>query len=197
MLKKNTINRKVLVYYLRLILKALFEFIPLLLFFISFEIRENFFVATFVLIFSTILFTFYLFHKEKRLPYIALFISLETTFFGGLTLFFRNPAFVQMRDTFYDLLLGTMIIVTGIYGHPIIKKFFGHIFELENSLWIKLSYMWGPLLITFAVFNEHFRRNFPPHIWINYKMFVMMITTLFGLYCVWIYRKQVKNIDLI
>ncbi|MDQ5957384.1 MAG: intracellular septation protein [Patescibacteria group bacterium] len=187
---------KTFTHYLTAILKSLLEFIPIFLFIITFEgVRHNFFIATFVMIIATILFTFYSFHKEKRLPYIALFISLETTLFGGLTLFFKNPAFVQMRDTFYDLILGSVIIVTALFNSPIIKRFFGHIFELKHAIWVKLSYMWGPLLILFAIFNEYVRRSFPPFMWVKYKILVLVITCLFGVYCLIKYRKDIQNFD--
>lgn len=185
-------------HYFNAIAKSLLEFLPVLLFVLTFELtHRNFFKATFVMILTTILFTFYSFHKEKRLPYIALFISLETTFFGGLTLFFRNPVFVQMRDTFFDVVMGSVILVTGIMKAPIIKRFFGHVFELSDYLWIKLSFMWGPLLLTFAIFNEYTRRHFPPYIWVKYKMLVVVITTCFGLYCLWRYKDNIKNFDKI
>ena len=190
-------NSKTLIHYMRLILKSLFEFIPIFIFLSVFEITKNFYTSTFILIITTISFTFYTFHKEKRLPYIALFICLETTFFGSLTLILKDPVYVQLRDTFYDIGLGATILVTGIMRVPIIKKFFGHIFDLDIQTWIHLSYYWATFLITFGITNEYMRRNFSADIWVRYKFVVMLVTVTFGLSLLWKYRKSVKSLDIL
>jgi intracellular septation protein A len=139
-------NSKIAVHYLRVIFKSLTEFIPVFIFVTIFKCTENFYLSTFLLIISTVLFTYYTFHREKRLPYLALFICLETTVFGAMTIALKDPVYVQMRDTFYDLILGLLILATGFFRNPIIKKFFGHLFDLPISTWINLSYAWGTLL---------------------------------------------------
>ena len=190
-------NKRNIIHYSKLIIKCLFEFIPIFIFLATFEITKNFYTSTFLLIVATISFTFYTFHKEKRLPYIALFICLETTFFGSLTLLLRDPIYVQMRDTFYDIALGTTILITGIIRTPIIKKFFGHIFDLDIQTWVHLSYYWATFLITFGITNEYIRRNFSPDVWIRYKFVVMFVTVTFGLTLLWKYRKSVKSVEIV
>ena len=88
----TAINFKTFIHYIKIIVRSLLEFMPILSFFIVYEItNKNFFAATFFMMLMTILYTFYTFHKEKRLPYLALFISLETTVFGSLTLILKDP----------------------------------------------------------------------------------------------------------
>ncbi len=192
------ISFKSVIHYLKIIIKSLLEFLPILSFFLVYELtNKNFFSATFVMMVMTIVYTFYTFHKEKRLPYLALFIALETTIFGSLTLILKDPVYVQIRDTTYDLVLGTLILVTGYLRNPIIKKFFGHIFDLDLETWISLSYQWGAFLLTFGITNEIVRRNFEENIWVFYKFCVFATTVTFGLYLFWKYRKLVKSVDII
>lgn len=192
------ISFKSFTHYLKIIIKSLLEFLPILSFFFVYELtNKNFFSATFVMMLMTIIYTFYTFHKEKRLPYLALFISLETTIFGSLTLILKDPVYVQIRDTTYDLILGTLILITGYTRNPIIKKFFGHIFDLDLETWISLSYQWGAFLLTFGITNEIVRRNFEENIWVAYKFCVFATTVTFGLYLFWKYRKLVKSVDII
>ncbi len=191
-------NLKTLIHFIKIIIKSLFEFIPILSFFMAYEFTKgNFFTSTFVMMLTTIIYTFYTFHKEKRIPYLALFISLETTFFGSLTLFLKDPVYVQMRDSFYDIILGVTILITGYLDAPVIKKFFGHIFNLEDALWKKLSYQWAAFLLTFGVTNEYIRRHFTENIWVDYKFVVFSITVTFALYLFWKYKKSVKNLELV
>lgn len=192
------ISFKSVIHYLKIIVKSLLEFLPILSFFIVYELtNKNFFSATFVMMVMTIVYTFYTFHKEKRLPYLALFIALETTIFGSLTLILKDPVYVQIRDTTYDLVLGTLILVTGHLRNPIIKKFFGHIFDLDINTWVSLSYQWAFFLLTFGITNEIVRRNFEENIWVFYKFCVFATTVTFGLYLFWKYRKLVKSVDII
>ena len=91
--------------FIQIIIKCLVEFGPILVFVLSFE-KRNFFFATGLLIFLTILSTIYAFFKEKRIPYFALFIAFMTVTFGWLTLEMHDPRFLQIRDTVYD---GTLV----------------------------------------------------------------------------------------
>ena len=104
---------------------------------------------------------------------------------------------MQMRDTFYDIALGTTILITGAMRAPIIKKFFGHIFDLDIQTWVHLSYYWATFLITFGITNEYIRRNFSPDVWIRYKFVVMFVTVTFGLTLLWKYRKSVKSVEIV
>lgn len=194
----TAINFKTFIHYIKIIVRSLLEFMPILSFFIVYEItNKNFFAATFFMMLMTILYTFYTFHKEKRLPYLALFISLETTVFGSLTLILKDPVYIQIRDTSYDLILGSLILVTAYMKNPIIKKFFGHIFNLDINTWVLLSYQWAFFLLSFGITNEIVRRNFAEAFWVNYKLCVFSITVVFGLYLFWKYRKLVNNVDII
>jgi intracellular septation protein len=187
----NTAN---FIHYTRIILKCLIEFLPVISFFIAYELtQENFYKATLVMILVTLVYTVYTFQKEKRIPYLALFISFETVLFGTLTLIFRNPMFVQIRDTFYDLVLGSVILISGIIDKPILKMFFGHVFKLENIIWVKLSFSWGLLLLIFGVTNEMVRRSLDEPAWVSYKLFIFLTTVMFGLFLLWKFRKYVKN----
>ena len=78
--------------YFKMMAKALSDFIPVFAFALSFEISRNFFMATFVLVFMTIALTFYTFLNQKRIPYLALIICLETSLFGFLTIHNRSPS---------------------------------------------------------------------------------------------------------
>ena len=80
---------------------------------------------------------------------------------------------------------------------PIIKKFFGHIFNLDINTWVKLSYQWAFFLISFGLTNEIVRRHFTEPFWVNYKFCVFSTTIIFGLYLFWKYRKLVNNVDII
>lgn len=177
-----------------MMVKALSDFLPVFAFAITFELAHNFFTATFVLVFTTIALTFFTFLKQKRIPFLALIICLETSLFGFLTIHNHNPNFIQLRDSVYDLSMGIAILGSAIvFKRPIIKVFFSHLFTLMDRDWMNLSYMWGILLLTFAVCNEYVRHNFSPQIWVKYKFAVMLTTIIFGAIVMFIYKKKIDK----
>lgn len=181
---------KKLISYTRLIAKIFFEFIPIIAFLVSFEIWHNFYKSTALLVVLTIIFTVYVVLKDKRIPYLALFICLETTLFGWLTIRFHNPNFLQIRDTLYDLAVAGIIMISAYFKKPAIKKMFSHIFTLDNQTWIKLSYNWGVIFLIFGILNEIVRRNLHTGAWVDYKAFIAVFTVAYGLYLYYKFRDK-------
>lgn len=176
--------------YSRLLGKIFFDFIPIVVFLLTYEVFHKFYRATFIMVVLTILITLYVFIKEKRIPYLALFICVETTLFGYLTIKFHNPNFLQIRDTIYDVVVGGGIVITAIMGKPIIEKMFKHMFTLDTKTWIKLSYSWGFVFLMFGIFNEVVRHNFEISTWVDYKGFIAVFTVVYGVYLYYIYRDK-------
>ena len=181
---------KKIIGYARLLGKIFFEFIPIVAFLISFEIWHNFYRSTAILVGLTIIFTIYVVLKDKRIPYLALLICIETTLFGWLTIKFHNPNFLQIRDTLYDFVVGGGIVVSAYFKKPIIKKMFSHIFILDNETWIKLSYSWGFIFLIFGIFNEIVRRNFHPSVWVEYKTAIAIFTVAYGTFLYFKFRDR-------
>lgn len=186
-------NKTNIIHYTKIIIKCFVEFLPVLSFFLVYEYtHENFYTATLSMMIMTVLYTVYTFHKQKRIPYLALFLCFETGLFGALTLIFKDPAYVQMRDSFYDFMLGSAILISGYFNRSVLKSFFGHIFKLSDEVWRVLSFKWGTLLLVFGFTNEIVRRNYDEWVWVNYKFTAMFITIVFGLYLLWKYRRSVS-----
>ncbi len=181
---------KTILCYARLLGKIFFDFIPIIVFLVSFELHHRFYQSTFLLIISTILLTIYVLIKDKRVPYLALFICFETTLFGWLTIRLHNPDFLQIRDTLYDFVVGGAIVSTAMMGRPIIKKMFSYMFILDDKTWIKLSYSWGFVFLVFGIFNEIVRRNFHVSTWVDYKGVIAVITVVYGVYLYFKFRDR-------
>lgn len=178
--------------YARLIGKIFFEFIPIVAFLVSYEIWHHFYRSTAILVILTIIFTIYTLAKHKRVPYLAVFICFETTLFGWLTIRLHNPDFMQIRDTLYDLVVGGGIVLTALFGKPIIKKMFSYMFTLDDKTWVSLSYSWGFVFLMFGIFNEIVRRNFSVSDWVDYKGFIAVFTVLYGIFLYFKYEDKVN-----
>jgi intracellular septation protein len=102
--------------------------------------------------------------------------------FGAITLYLRDPKFIQMKPTLYYTVL-TAILAGGLLKRkPLLKWLFGSIFHgLSEEGWLKLSRNWALFFTALAIFNEVLRRAVDFDTWLTVKVWgVPVITLLFA-----------------
>lgn len=177
---------------INIILKSLLEFAPVFIFVFAFEMH-GFFFATKALILFTLISTIYIYLKDKRVPYFALFVAFTTILFGIITLDLHDPRILQIRDTAYDAGIALTLALTVLKRKLILKTLFGHIFKISDDLWAKVTWLWALYFFVLALMNEFVRHHFHLGIWVYYKMLVIMLTILYGLVQLLIYREELLD----
>lgn len=169
---------------------GLLDFGPIFVFVFVFEFA-GFFKATFAIMVTTIIITIIAFKKEHRIPYFALAMTLLTVVFGYFTLEFRDPKFLQIKDTIQDGLFAISILGSIVLKKPLLKSLFSHLFDVSDKVWKGVALNWGLHFLVLAITNEYVRTHFDPHIWVRYKLFAMFLTLTHGLIIAIYYRKEV------
>jgi len=163
----------------RLIAGIVLEFGPIFIFLATFP-HFHIYKATSLLMIATIVSTILTYVFQKRLPYIALYVALLTIAFGYLTLMHREPKFIQMRDTLYDL----TFVVTLLFGLMInvsfLKIAFHSVIPMTKRAWHKLTYAWVVYLLSVAFLNEYVRRTQSLQDWFEFKWSMVFVTIAFG-----------------
>lgn len=169
----------------------LIDFFPLLGF-IYFARDGDIYFATSVLMLLSIITTFVTYIKDKRLPYITLYVSFITILFGVATLSNKNIEFVQMRDTLYDLSLFFVFVLGMIFRIPVLKISLQKVFILSDRGWNVMTYGWCIFFLFTAGANEYMRRFHSFEDWLLYKEVLIPITiaTSFLLYALSIYKEK-------
>jgi intracellular septation protein len=168
-----------------LIFSAFLEFGPVLLF-LSTTPYVSIHTSTALLMVATIVSTFITFRLQKRIPYLALYIALITTFFGYLTIHLNDVSFLQMRDTLYDMTCALTLVIGMIFQKPFLKHAFDSLFPLTNRAWNRLTHVWiGYFLIT-ACANEIVRNFFSFSEWLFFKGIMIGVTSIFGLIALYV-----------
>lgn len=176
--EKKDLLRKVL-------LSTLLEFGPVVIFpFSSNWLRI--YDATVLLMIATIISTITTYHTQKRIPYLALYVAIITILFGMLTIHYHQVKFIQMRDTLYDITCALTLLIGTMLNIPFLKIAFGKVLPLSLASWHKLTHLWIGFFIFLAVVNEVVRRNFSLHDWLEFKGWVVFITTIFGFIALYI-----------
>ena len=155
--------------------KALIEFGPILVFIVLFEARD-FYTATYGMIMVTILFLLVSFLKDRHIPVFPILVSLFTLFFGFLTIFFKNPKILILRDTLYDLFFAVSIFGGLFFNKLILKSLFDYVYQLPDDKWKTLSYIWGIYFLMGGMFNEFIRNFGNEKMWITFKVTYIFIT---------------------
>lgn len=163
-------------------MKFLFDFFPILLFFIAYK-WAGIYVATLVAMaasFAQVLWgRFRLGHFEK-MPVITL---VTLVILGGATLLFRNEAFIKWKPTVVYWLLGLGFLLSQWIGNkPAIQRLAEQSIQLPPAVWSRLNLSWASFFIFMGFLNIYVMQNFDTDTWVNFKLFgSLALTFLFVL----------------
>ncbi len=95
--------------------------------------------------------------------------------FGGLTILFGDPVFVQLKPTIIYTVFGIALLVGFAMGRPLLKILLEAAFEgLSNEGWLKLSRNWGVFFLLLAGLNEGLRAFLTFEGWLWAKLWVFL-----------------------
>ena len=158
---------------------SLLEFGPIVIFLLSFK-YVHVYKATLILMVVTILSTVVTYRLQKRLPYLALYVAFLTTVFGYLTPAHREPRFIQVRDTLYDVTSALTLIVGLLFNISFLKTAFHSVIPQSAHAWKQLTYAWICFFMGNAVLNEYVRHNYSLSQWFDFKGIMIPITLVYG-----------------
>jgi intracellular septation protein len=99
--------------------------------------------------------------------------------FGGITLYFHDPRFIQMKPTIIYLMLAAALFIGLMRRKPLLRWLFGPIFPgLSETGWLKLSRNWALFFVALAVTNEILRRSFDFNTWLTIKVWGLSLGSM-------------------
>lgn len=152
-------------------MKLLFDFFPILLFFIVYKFFGIYIATATAMIASVCQVAFYRLkfkHYEKmHLISLALIMIL-----GGATLFFHNPWFIKWKPTGIYWLSALVFLSSGFIGSkPIIQKMMEANVVLSTKIWHRLNYAWILFFVVMGALNLYVAYHFDTDAWVNFKLF--------------------------
>jgi intracellular septation protein len=158
-------------------MKQLIDFIPLIIFFIFYKYYDIY-VATKALIIASaiqIAATYLLYKKIEKMQLIT-FILVAV--FGGLTVFLHDADFIKWKVTIIYLIFALGLTISHLLGKSAIKRMLGKELELPDSVWAKINWAWVLFFMTCAGANIYIAFRLPQDVWVNFKVFGLLIATL-------------------
>lgn len=170
---------------------ALFEYAPLILFFILYKTMDIFW-ATGVLIGASILQIAYYYFVTKQVATKHWVLFGLAVGLGSLTIIFQDEQFIKWKATFVYAGFATILLISRyLFKKNLMEKILSSILMSANEsqqqiavpkdTWNKINIFWCVFLYVIAVINIYIAYNFSLDFWVNFKVFGITISTFIGL----------------
>ncbi len=163
-------------------MKMLFEFLPVILFFITFKIFGIFPATAVAIGASAIQILSFLILKKKIEP--MMWVSLGViTVFGGATLFLHNEMFIKWKPSILYWIFGAVILVGKIFfDKNMLSLLMNQKVNLPEKVWEKMNISWAVFFLSVGVLNLFVAYRAPTDVWVNFKLFgVLGLLLVFAL----------------
>ncbi len=133
--------------------------------------------------------------SSKKLAAMPVLTAVLVLFFGGLTIWLRDPVFIKMKPTAIYMLFAGILAVGVIRDQSYLKTLMGKALPITHVGWIILTKRFCILFMLLAIMNEAVWRNFSQDVWVNFKTFGLpSLLILFFLFQVGLLKKYSSEI---
>ena len=99
--------------------------------------------------------------------------------FGGLTIYFHDPKFIQLKPTLIYALFAIILFGGLLMGRPMLKYLLEAAYDgLSDAGWRKLSRNWAIFFVGMAILNEVLRLYFTFDEWLTIKTWGLTILSV-------------------
>ena len=181
-------------------MKLLLDFLPLLLFFVTFKYADGqpdwaaafatehlgflvsggkvgpteapVLLATLVVMLATIAQVLYLKLRRRKVD-LMLWVSLGLVMtLGAATVYFHNETFIKWKPTMLYWAISTVFLVGRfLLGRDLLRKMLGPQVELPSPIWTRLTLAWIVFFLALGFANLYVAYSYSTEAWANFKAF--------------------------
>jgi intracellular septation protein len=189
-------------------MKLLFDFFPIILFFVSFYqakfLIDNTFigslinperpehinatiVATGIAIVASFIQVGYSWLKSHKIQRMHLFSLVLITVLGGITILIGDPAFIQWKPTVLNWAFALAFLLSIFIGEKnLVERMMGTQLDLPDYVWTRLNLSWVAFFLISGAANLYvafyYDRKALPEVrmetWVDFKLFGLMGLTI-------------------
>ncbi|ULJ69859.1 septation protein A [Wielerella bovis] len=123
-------------------MKALSDFIAIILFFATYSITKNMVTATIVAVVIGVFQAAYTYWKHKKLEPMQWLSLVLIVVFGGLTIIFNDGAFIMLKTTLLTWAMALIMLIAQLRGKNGLRIILSKEITLPENVWNKLGYAW-------------------------------------------------------
>ena len=181
-------------------MKILFDFLPILLFFVAFKYAEGHkewaaafvtshfgaivaggvvgpgeapvLLATLVVIIATLAQVAWLKLRGRRVD-TMLWVSLVlVVLLGGATVYFHNETFIKWKPSMLYWAMGLSFWLSPLlFGKNLLRALLGEQMRLPGVVWHRLNFAWVAFFASMGLLNLWVAYSFSTSTWVNFKLF--------------------------
>lgn len=158
-------------------MKALSDFIAIILFFATYSITKNMVTATAVAVVIGIIQAAYTFWKEKKLEPMQWLSLILIVVFGGLTIVLQDRTFIMLKTTILTWLMALILLVAQLRGKNGLQAVMKREIALPQNVWNKLGYAWIIFFFCLGLLNLAIAYPFDQAseaVWVKFKVWGYM-----------------------
>lgn len=152
-------------------MKLLFDFFPILVFFIVFKFN-GIFAATAVAMIASLVQVIWYRVQHQRFEKMHLISLAMILILGGATLFFHNDWFIKWKPTGIYWLFAVILGGSAVIGKKtLIQKMMEGNIKLPMPIWYRLNGAWTVFFIVMGGLNLYVAYFYNTNVWVNFKLF--------------------------
>jgi intracellular septation protein len=184
-------------------MKLLLDFLPIVLFFITFRVAqgdaqaasqfasEHFgflvsggqvgpqeapvLLATLVVMVASLAQIAWLLARRQKIDTMLWVSALLVTVLGGATVWFHSETFIKWKPTALYWLMGAAFGISQLlFKKSLPKAMMGQHIRAPEPVWVRLSWAWAAFGIVMGLLNLYVAYDFSTEIWVNFKLFGSM-----------------------
>jgi intracellular septation protein len=173
-------------------MKQLLELVPIALFFIVYNMKgdtitigtwehqiDGILTATAVLMVATVIQVIITYILTRELEKRLIWLMLAVLGFGGLTLVYRDGAFIQWKPTIFNWGMAVVFAGSQFIGKKnVMERLLGSQIHLPRRLWSRLNLLWITNFIIVGGLNLLVAFNYSEETWVSYKLYSAIGFTL-------------------
>ncbi len=176
--------------------KLLFDFFPVILFFIAFKLEDDpkrgIMVATAVVIVATLVQVGYMRLRHGRIEKLHLVTLVLVVALGGLTLALDDERFIKWKPTLVNWGFALVFLGSQFIGsRPIVRRLMESRVSLPDAAWTRLNLGWTGFFVVLGAANLFVAYRYSTDVWVDFKLFgILFLTLLFiAAQTVWLMRQ--------
>ncbi|MEE9413139.1 MAG: septation protein A [Methylococcales bacterium] len=158
--------------------KILWDFFPILLFFIVYK-QFDIYIATATLMGASALQVLIGWITTRRVEKMHMFTLILVLVLGTATLLLQDERFIKWKPSIVNWLFAIVFLGSHFIGErPIIQRMMSDHISMPDTIWFRLSLSWILFFIISGIANIIVVFNFDTDTWVNFKLFGMLGMTL-------------------
>ena len=167
-------------------MQLLFDFLPIIAFFVAFKVTADMFVATAVLIVASILQVSVHWARTRRVNRMHVVSAGLALVFGGLTIAVHDTAFIKWKFTIVQWLFAAAFLASmwrRFSERPLVQRLIGASgteIPLNGAQWRRLNATWVAFFMVMGAANLVAIHYLDDDGWMNFKLYgTLGLTMLF------------------